>query len=243
MYEVYYMKQKVVVAGVFVILMGLFGSPGWCDDTREKEEVSAIQNRIFHRSHEIDLDLGYIADDDFFNVYPVGLGYSFHFNENIAWEVIRAQYMINSDKDLKKTLQDEFNVQPERFPEQQYMLHSHFVYKPLYGKHSFLNKGVINNEIFFFVGPGLVQYEWEYSTGETDSETAFSLSFGAGLKYFLTQNWCLNVEVRDLMNFREDDTENNIYLGLGIGFRFDLSPRKVKEDPTVKKLKRILNDS
>ena len=69
------------------------------------------------------------------------------------------------------------------------------------------------------------------------------MSFGAGLKYFITEKWCLNVEVRDLINFREDDTENNIYLGLGVGFRFDLSPRKVKEDPTVKKLKRILNDN
>jgi outer membrane beta-barrel protein len=150
--------------------------------------------------------------------------------------------MFNEEKDLKDTLRDEFNVQPERFPEQQYMLHSHFVYKPLYGKHAFMNRGIINNEIYFFAGPGIVHYEWEYSYGEPTTEDAFSISFGAGLKYFLSRKWCLNIEIRDLVNIREDETENNIYFGVGVGYRFNMAPRKVEEDPTMKKLKRILKD-
>ncbi len=235
------MNKKVIVGIVFSIL-ALSGQLGWCETQLEEESVSAVQNRIFHRNHEIDFNIGYIADDDFFHVYPVGIGYTFHFNEDIAWEIARAEYMFNTDKDLKSTLQDEFNVQPERFPEQKYMLHTHFVYKPLYGKHAFRNRGIINNEISIFAGPGIVHYEWDYSTGETVSENAFSLSFGAGMKFFLSERWCINVEIRDLLNFRENETENNIYFGLGVGFRFDLAPRKVKEDPTMKKLKRILNN-
>ncbi len=235
------MNVRVVIGIILTTLV--FGSQlGWCETATGEEKVSAVQNRVFHRSHELDLSVGYIADDDFFHVYPIGLGYTYHFTEGIAWEVARAQYMFNSDKDLKATLRNDFNVQPELFPEQRYMLHTHFVYKPLYGKHAFRNHSVINNEISFFAGPGIVRYEWEYSTGETKTEDALSISFGAGMKFFLSERWCLNVEVRDLMNFREDETENNIYFGLGVGFRFDLAPRKVKEDPTVKKLKRILND-
>ncbi len=233
---------KRVLVGLVLAVM-LFGAQsGWCDSQSSEEQVLAVQNRIFHRNHEIDLSVGYIADDDFFHVYPVGIGYTFHFNDHIAWEVCRAQYMFNVDKDLKETLQDEFGVQPEEFAEQQYMLHTHLVYSPLYGKHAFMNRSVINNEIYFFAGPGTVHYEWDYSSGESRSEDAFSLSFGMGLKYFLSKSTCLNFEIRDLVNLREDDTENNIYFGVGLGYRFNLAPRKAEEDPTMKKLDKILND-
>ncbi len=221
----------------------LFGATcGWCDTQTDEQKVYAIQERIFHRNHELDLSVGYIADDDFFHVYPIALGYTFHFNERIAWEVARLQYNVNQDKDLKSTLEDEFNVTPERFPEQKYSYHTHFVYKPLYGKHAWLNRSIINNEIYFFAGAGMVHYEWNRSFGESDQEDALSLSFGAGLKYFLNPKFCLNFEIRDLVNFREDDTENNLFFGVGLGYRFNLAPRKVEEDPSMKKLKSILND-
>jgi outer membrane beta-barrel protein len=235
------MSKRVLVGLVLgVVLLGV--QSGWCDLQSSEEQVFAVQNRVFHRNHEIDLSAGYIADDDFFHVYPVGIGYTFHFNDHIGWEVCRAQYMFNVDKDLKETLQRDFSVQPEQFAEQKYMLHTHFVYSPFYGKHAFMNRSIINNEIYFFAGPGTVHYEWDYSTGESRSEDALSISFGVGLKYFLSKKTCLNFEIRDLMNLREDDTENNIYFGVGVGYRFNLTPRKVEEDPTMKKLDKILQE-
>jgi hypothetical protein len=39
----------------------------------------------------------------------------------------------------------------------------------------------------------------------------------------------------------ENDTENNLFFGIGLGFRFDLSPRKSEDDPTLEKLRRILD--
>jgi len=232
------MGKRVLVATLLGMIL-MTANPGWCED---EENVQAIQNRIFHRSHELDLSLGYIADDDFFHPYPIGLGYTYHFSETIAWEVARVEYLFNTDKDLKTKLENEFNVTPERFPEQKYSAYSHFIYKPLYGKHAFLNRSVINNEIYFLVGGGMVNYEWQHSTGETETENVFSLSFGAGLKYFLSERFCLNFEIRDLVNFREDNTENNLYFGVALGYRFNLAPRKVEEDDSMKKLKRILND-
>ena len=234
--------NKKVLSGVILAIILLSGQWGWCDTQTDEEKVFAVQNRIFQRNHEIDFDAGYIADDDFFHVYPLGIGYTFHFNEQLAWEVARAQYMVNTEKGLKNTLESEFNVTPEQFAEQKYMLHTHLVYSPLYGKHAFRNRGVVNDEIYFFAGPGVVHYEWDYSTGESKSEDALSLSFGVGMKYFLSKKLCLNFEIRDLWNFREDDTVNNIYFGLGLGYRFNLAPRKVEEDPTVKKLHKILNE-
>lgn len=234
--------SKRVLVGLILSMILLSGQLGWCDTPADDEKVYAVQNRVFHRNHEIDFSAGYIADDDFFHVYPLGIGYTFHYNDHISWEVARAQYMFNVDKDLKETLQRDFAVQPERFAEQRYMLHTHLVYKPLYGKHAFMNRSVINNEIYFFAGPGIVHYEWDYSSGESTTEDALSLSLGVGLKYFLSKKICLNFEIRDLWNFREDNTENNIYFGLGVGYRFNLAPRKVEEDPTMKKLNNILKE-
>jgi outer membrane beta-barrel protein len=235
------MRQTIFSTLALIILISC-GQTAWCQTQNDEGKVYAIQNRLYHRTHEFDFNLGYIADDDFFHVYPIGVGYTFHFNEHISWEVGRLQYLFNSEKDIQDTLREDFNVRPEKFPEQKYMAHTHLVFKPLYGKHALMNRSVINNEIYFFGGPGLVHYEWLYSTGRTEAETAFSLSFGVGLKYFLSTKWCLNVEIRDLVNFREDETENNITFGLGVGYRFNMAPRKVEDDPTMKKLKRILND-
>lgn len=231
-----------VLAGFVAAVFLLSANSGWCDSQTDEEKVYAVQNRVFHRNHQLDLSVGYIADDDFFHVYPVSLGYTFHFGQHFSWEVGRFGYNYNQDKDLKETLETEFGAQPERFPEQMYMYHSHLVFKPLYGKHAMLNRGIINNEIYFFAGGGVVHYEWDYSDGRTESEDAMSISFGTGMRFFLNQKFCLNIEIRDLVNLREDDTENNIYFGAGMGYRFNLAPRKVEEDPTVKKLKKILEE-
>ena len=227
------------MAGLLLILALILPVSGWCADDDE-EKVAAIQNRVFHKYHELGLSAGYIADDDFFHIYPVGASYTFNYNEHFSWEVFRYQYMFTQEKDLKAELLD-IGVQPSRYPEQKYAIHSHLIFKPLYGKDAVLNRSVVNHETYIFIGGGVVRYEWIQSYGENETEDAPSLSLGVGMKFFLNQKFCLNVEIRDLVNFREDDTENNVYFGLGLGFRFDLLPRERKADPTVEKLKEILD--
>ena len=227
------------MTGLLLILMLILPVSGWCAGDDE-EKVDAIQNRVFHKYHELGLSAGYIADDDFFHIYPISVNYTFNYNDQFSWEVLRYQYMFTQEKDLKDELLD-IGVQPSRYAEQKYALHSHLVWKPLYGKDAVLNRSIVNHETYFFAGGGVVRYEWITSYGENETEDAPSLSLGVGMKFFLNQKFCLNVEIRDQVNFREDDTENNVYFGLGLGFRFDLSPRKQKADPTVKKLKNILD--
>jgi outer membrane beta-barrel protein len=234
------MSRKPAIFIIFCLTL-FFTASAWSDLPEQEEKVHAVQNRVFHRDHEINMSLGYIADDDFNHVYPIGVGYIYNFNEHLSWEVGRIHYLYNQDKDLKESLVEDFGVQPERFAKQKYMIHSHIMFKPFYGKSAFLNRKVINHEIYAFAGAGLVHYEWELSTGESEGEDAYSLSLGLGMKYFISQRFCVNVEMRDLVNFREDNTENNLYFAAGIGYRFNMAPRKVAEDPTVKKMKTILD--
>jgi len=236
------MNRKVILV-IWTGFILLIAQGAWCDSQGDGEKVYAVQNRIFHSDHELDISGGYIADDDFFQVYPIGLGYTYHFNEHISWEVARVQYFITQEKDIQNTLKNSpFNAQAEFFNEPIYMLHSHLVFKPLYGKAAVLNRRIVNYETYFFLGPGITHYEKSFSTGETESENTFSLSLGVGMKYFLSKRFCLNIEIRDLIQIRRDGTENNLYFGIGLGYRFNLGPRKIEEDPTMQKLKKILNE-
>lgn len=236
------MLKKAIIIGI--VLMAVAGvSPAHCADPSKDARVYAVQNKVFHRNHELSLNVGYIADDEFFMVYPVSLGYTYNFNEDFGWQVARAQYLFTQERELMQKLKrDPYYVQPEFFSQPKYMVHSHFIWKPFYGKSAFMNRMVVNHETYLFAGGGMAYYERTFSTGVTESENALSLSFGAGFKYFINQKFCINAEIRDILNFREAENENNLAFSIGLGWRFNLAPRKIEEDPTIKKLDKILNE-
>ncbi len=232
--------KTLKLTSILIIILLTCVRMAWCETEDNEEKVYAVQNRIFHRSHELTLYGGYISGDDFYKVFPFGVGYTYHHNELFSWEVLRVQYMFNVERDLKNDLETNFGVTPENFPEPTYMYHTHLVMKPLYGKSAVLNQNVVNHEIYLFAGPGMLHSERKYSTGETKTENDFSLSFGLGLRYFLSDAFSLNFEIRDLLNFKEDDTQNSLCFSFGLGYRFDMAPRKKQRDPTTTQLKKIL---
>lgn len=235
------MKNRLAITLTLLMIFGYTGMV-WGDDTGQEEKVSAVQNKIYHRSHELGLAAGYIPDDDFYEVFPVGAYYMFSFNEDWAWEVVRAQYNLNIEKDLKKELQDRFGVSPSEFSEPQYMVHSNIVYKPFYGKFAFRNRKVINSETFFVLGGGVASFENKRNFEDSTSEIVPSLSLGLGTRLFLSKSWAMNFELRNYTNFREERTENRFYLGVSIGLRFNLSARKKDRDPRMEKLNQYLKE-
>lgn len=207
-----------------------------------REPAFAIQERIFDRYHEVGLLGGFIPDEEFHYAFPVGVDYIYNFTENVAWEVVKAQYVLNREKALKKDLEDDFGVTPSKFDTMKFMIHSNLILKPSYGKDALRNRSVINHETYLLLGGGLVSYEEETSEGEKHAKNALSLSLGIGRKYFLTKTWCLNLEVRDLVNFKHDGIKNNVVLGIGLGYRFNLAPRTAEKDDGVERLKTLLNE-
>lgn len=232
------MRQLRFLPWVTLVLLTFFSAAAHSADTGES--VSAIQDRIFQRDHEIGLKVSYLTNNDFYHVYPIGLSYTYHFNDYLAWEVVRGEIMVNQEKDLKKDLEKDFGVTPSTFSEPKYMLHSHLLIKPLYGKSSVWNRSVVNHDTYFFVGGGVVNYERQHSWGEAETETAPSFSFGFGTRYFLSENFNLNFEIRDLVNFKDEKTENYLTFTLGLSFQFNLAPRKTAQDESVKRMKQYL---
>lgn len=220
------------------VLLG--ATPALAQPGEEPEQVFAIQNRIFDRDHEIRLDLGFIPNDDFYYGYPVGLSYTFNYNENLAWEVIRGQWFFNVEKSIKTDIENDFGVTPSHFDEMDYSLHTSLVLKPSYGKDALWNRKVINHETFAAAGVGLVSYTRHYSFGADGSELAPSIAFGLGRKYFINDKYAINLEFRDFINFKSAGAENIVYLGVGICYRFNMTPRRGPEENSVDSFRRYL---
>ncbi len=235
------MKKFFIVFFTLVMAFG-FTAKAYCQDSDQQEKVRAIQERIYQKSHELGVAAGYIPDDNFYEAFPVGAYYTFTFNELFAWEVTRAQWIFTSDKDIKNDLEDEFGVRPSDFVEPKWSIYSHAVFTPFYGKDAVLNRGIVNRETYLLLGGGVVHYDNKENFEDSSSETAPSLSFGVGQKFFIKENYALNLEIRNITNFRDDDTEWRVYLGASFGFRFDLSPRKKHKDPKIEKLNYYLKD-
>lgn len=234
------MKNRFFILLTALIIISATAFQALAAQSDDEERVYAVQEKVFFKHHELGLNLGYIADDDFFNVFPLGLSYTYNFDENYSWEVIRFQYAFTSEKELKKDLLEDFGAAPTQFTKPRYFFHSSIIFKPLYGKDAVLNRGIINRESYVSLGLGLANYEKQYSSGVSTTENAPSISIGLGTKYFLNEKFCLNLELRDMVNFRKAKTENVIYFGASIGYRFNFSPRKSAKDETLKKLDHYL---
>lgn len=233
--------MKKIVTIIIIIAICSYGAEVFAE-SENSEQVFAVQKKAFHRDHEIGMTFGSVVDDDFYNIFPIGIKYTYNFNDYLGWEVARGEILMTQEKDIKGMLENDFGVTPSEFSEPQYMIHSHLVLKPFYGKDSVLNRGILNHESYFLVGGGIVNYEKQYSYGDPDTENALSISLGYGIKYFLSRSCSLNFEIRDLINFKEKKTENNIYLGLGLSYRFNFSPRKADTSPEAEKVKYYLGN-
>ena len=182
-------------------------------------EVKVIQERLYDQTHEIFFEGGYIPGD-FYDSFPVGGGYLYHFNETWAWEVFRAEAVADQEKDIVTQLAEEFRVEPSQFDRLTQMVQTALVFKPTYGKDAFLNSRIINHESSLSLGLGVATFDADFPEDETLSENAPMLSLAAGRKYFIGKNFALSLFVKNLTFFKENETKNTLYMGGGLSYRF-----------------------
>jgi len=212
--------------------------PAFCLDVveTEKPEISIVQERLFDRKNEIGFSVGHLPDDNFYEVFPVSFNYIHHFTEHYAWEVIRASYMVNSERDIKRDLEENFGVTPSTFDEMTSHIETSFMIKPTYGKDSVWNKYIVNTETYLSVGAGMATYNKNLSYGSNEQESAVTLSIGAGRKYFVNRSFNISLDLKDIFIFKDSTVESSIYLGVGFNYRFDAfgSIKKTKsEDSSI----------
>ncbi len=214
------------------------------DNVKGEENVFAVQEKMFHKYHELAFSTGYIASDDFYHVFPVGMAYTFHFDDRLSWEVARIYADFNTEKNILEDLLKDFGAAPVKYYEPKFQLLTHLVIRPFYGKDAVLNKTVVNHETYFLAGGGIDFYTVNHSDGITEGkdEAALILSMGAGIKYFLNQKMNLAFEVRDFITYRGDEVVNNMWFGVNVGYGFNLGARPSYSDETLNILNGYLKD-
>lgn len=236
--------RRFVISLILVILFLVTIGHAYSAESEADEPVFAIQEKIFHKYHELAFVTGYNGGEDFYQVYPLGIAYTFHFNDNISWEVARVYMNYTTKKDILNKLLDDFGAAPVSFYEPKYQILTHLVVRPFYGKDAVINKAILNHETYFYMGGGFDFYTENFSDGFTagKNKTSQIISSGAGIKYFINQDFDIAFEVRDFITYRGGDMVNTVWFGVNLGFRFNMGARQSYSDETISILNGYLKD-
>ncbi len=221
-------SKRLLKIGFWMVLCSLAAAPlasvaaaeaGYGEGGR----VYAVQKKGYQLKHELYGSLGVLPMDAFYKGITLGGGYTYHFSNNLAWEAFQVVFSNNIDTGLKNDLQDDFSVEPSAFREVKMLVNSNIVFVPVYGKMSWLNRQVIQMELYLTGGPGIAQYkeyEREGASGYgTKHKYYFSANFGIGLRFFINERFSVRLDMRDYMNF-VDGVDNAAYFSLGLGWNF-----------------------
>lgn len=192
-------------------------------DVYDLPKVVAVQNRAFQVENELTLQGGYLPSDAFNKGYVLGAAYTHFFSDYLGWEIVDANYVINSPTGLKSDLLDccEADVISEGFDGaldyiQWYVL-TNLVYTPLYTKALLFNKDIVRGEISFVGGAGGAKF------AETGMKPMISLGFY--VRFFTRADRSWKFDFRNNI-YMEDSlgAVNSMSLIVGYSFHFGGAP-------------------
>lgn len=193
-------------------------SPAWALGKAGSDQVGelySIEPRNVMGRHELMISIGSLPKDAFETGLTIQGSYAYHFNQLFAWEVVGGTYSFNVATDLSTELRNRFELSPEREGILEAILHTNFVFKPLYGKIALLNRTMGEAEVFFVAGPALGFFD--------DQSRPFGFNVGVGLRFFLGRYFSLRLDLRDyafLPDFAEVDNHFFVSFGLSLTFGF-----------------------
>ena len=188
--------------------------PAAADDRADQVPATfAIQNRQYVIRHELHVAVGVLPINAFTKGVTVGGGYTFHFNNVLAWEIAQFNYSLSVDTSLKKDLLENFQVAPTRLDALDLFASSAVVFKPFYGKLALLNRTVVHLELFFVLGPAVGKY-----AKEKDPSVGFTA--GAGLRFHVARHFSLRLDVRDDWFSKAASLANELHVSLSGALTF-----------------------
>lgn len=215
---------SLLALGAMLLVCAPAGAAGKGAGSEKPGELYSIERRNVLGSHEISFLVGTLPKDAFGTGLTLQGSYTYHFSQLLAWEIVGGTYSFNLSTKLEDELQDRFEVKPERGRGVlEAMVHSNFVFKPLYGKVALLNDTLLTAELFLVVGPALGFFD--------DQSRPFGFDVGIGLRFFMGRYFSLRLDIRDyafLPDFAEVD--NHIYLSVGLSLTFGFAKDTDEED-------------
>jgi outer membrane beta-barrel protein len=157
------------------------------EDELDSGRVVAIEDRPYRMVHEFTVSGGVLPIDALYTGLTIGGSYTLHLSDLWAWEAVSFHYSANVDTGLDVTLAERWSVAPTSNPEIQYMIGSHAILTPLFGKIALFNDSIIHASTFFALGGGVSRF----STGFRPMG-----SFGPGIRVFFGQVVSTRLDVR-----------------------------------------------
>ena len=180
--------KRYFLAALAVALLGLLPLPALAQENPEDAgQLAAVQKRRYRLDHEIYAAANFLPWDAFYKgVGPTG-SYTWHFSDQLGWEVLRGSYIFRLPTGLRDQLTKDFNVSATRFEEMEWMVSSGLMYRPLYGKFSISNRKVVHAEMYGTLGGTVAHYTQTFKPGA---------QLGAGGRFFLTTWMSLRLDAR-----------------------------------------------
>ncbi|MEE2789315.1 MAG: outer membrane beta-barrel domain-containing protein [Myxococcota bacterium] len=188
---------------IVFFLAALWAMPCLADDGLPS---LAVQNRKHTETHEFTAYVGVLPMDAFTKGLTLSGSYTLHFSDLIGWEVGQFFYSQPFETDLESELRA-FDLKPTPFERVEQFVTSNVVFKPLYWKGAWLNSALSYGEFFLTAGGG---YGW---LTRTERPVA---SFGGGFRMYVNQFLSFRLDLRDLLFISENDTQNELWVGLGV---------------------------
>lgn len=169
--------------------------------------IEALETYINPRSHELSFNLGWYPWDPYYTGFGVSGGYSYYFNNKLAWEVVQATYTFSVEKALTAELADEYAVNPESIDRLKYVVTSNILWTPVYGK--------------FILGSNVIQYfRLSLISGVGFVSTSFNnkwaIDLGVRAEIHVNPNFSWRIEARNALAITSG-VKNYVVLGLGTG--------------------------
>ncbi len=106
-------KRRFATALALLLSFSTVGLADPAPGIYDLPQVVAVQNRAYQVSKELTLQAGYLPSDAFNKGYTIGANYTYFFSDYLGWEILNANYVINSPTNLKGDLLDCCQVQVE----------------------------------------------------------------------------------------------------------------------------------
>ena len=178
---------------------------------QESGKLLAIQQKKYSLVHELDIGGMFEPQDAFSKGLALEGAYTWHFGDDLSWEVLRGGYIAQLDSGLKSQLINQFGVAPTAIDLLQYYLTSSLVWSPLYGKFALRNASVVHAEAFVTAGGALGHFTSSFREGP---------ELGVGVRVFLSQRLSMRFDARDAV-FLHKETDGSlvkqvIFLSIGL---------------------------
>ena len=183
----------------------------WAAEAQRMDGVplEAVETFPNLKNHEVSLGAGIYP----FNAYnydlAVGAGYTYHFSNTFAWEVVHGDQYFSVAKGLTSELADKYKVNPATIEKVQTNISTNVVFYFLNGKFAFLKDTIRYFRTGLLTGPSLVL---------TDQRNGLGVDLGLRFEFFSGESMVWKFEARDTVSI--GGIENLMSFAVGTGFRF-----------------------